>query len=97
MSDDDRDRDCPACDSSLPGEWDPVLRVFVCPVCAKTWRRRQRDDEPAQALSLPRLIGRWLSVAARLGYVRWCIWRIERELSVDEREAARRMVDAGRR
>jgi hypothetical protein len=36
--DDDRDRICPRCDSSAPGEWDAVLRVFVCGVCSATWR-----------------------------------------------------------
>jgi hypothetical protein len=43
--DDDRERDCPACDASTPGEWDPVLRVYVCPVCSSTWRQRQRDEQ----------------------------------------------------
>ena len=39
IHDDDRDRECPGCDSSTLGEWDPVLRVFVCPVCCRTWTR----------------------------------------------------------
>ena len=38
----DQDHDCPACDSATPGEWDDVLRVFTCPTCSTTWRRRPR-------------------------------------------------------
>jgi hypothetical protein len=33
---DDR-RACPFCDIAALAEWDPVLAVWVCPTCAKTW------------------------------------------------------------
>jgi hypothetical protein len=54
---DDRARECPACDASAPGEWDDVLRVFVCPTCSTTWRPRP-DRELAQARATRERIAR---------------------------------------
>jgi len=41
-----RDDECPACDSSLPGEFDEVLNVFTCPCCSCTWKPRPRRVPP---------------------------------------------------
>jgi len=35
---DELSRHCPACDTAIVGEWDPVLRRFYCPVCSAMWR-----------------------------------------------------------
>ena len=51
-----RDDECPACDAATPGEWDEVLRVFVCPTCSTTWRRRPGrlvPPRPTQPSLLP--------------------------------------------
>jgi hypothetical protein len=50
MLTDDHDRECPACDSAALGEWDAVLRVYVCPTCSTTWRLRvDRELEATRA------------------------------------------------
>jgi hypothetical protein len=55
---DDRDRICPGCDTATPGEWDDVLRLFHCPTCSTTWRRRPGRMVPTtRAPRLPGLAG----------------------------------------
>lgn len=52
MSADVRDDECPGCDTSLLGEWDEVLRVFTCPTCSTTWKRRPGRCVPRREPSL---------------------------------------------
>jgi len=55
---DERDRECPSCDSSLPAEFDPVLRVFVCSCCSTTWKPRPRREPPEKKRAAPQRNGR---------------------------------------
>jgi len=53
VTDADRDRECPACSTAALGEWDDVLRVFVCSTCSATWRRRPGRLVPDVTPRLP--------------------------------------------
>ena len=53
-TDDDRARICPGCDTAEPGEWDPILSVYVCSTCSATWRRPRGRHVPAPPAA-PRL------------------------------------------
>jgi hypothetical protein len=53
---DELERACPACDTAALGEWDDVLRVYHCPTCSTTWRRRPGRHVPTLSPQ-PRLPG----------------------------------------
>jgi transposase-like protein len=37
---------CPHCDTAARGEWDPVLKHYVCPTCSRTWTVEQKAECP---------------------------------------------------
>jgi len=39
---DERDLECPHCDSPVPAEWDPTTQTYHCSCCGCSWRKRQR-------------------------------------------------------
>ena len=56
---------CPACDGATPGEWDEALRVFHCPTCSTTWRRRARG-RLVPRVSQPRLFAAPMELTTEL-------------------------------
>ena len=49
----EQDDECPACDTTIPGEWDPILHRFACATCSALWRRRPGRLVPDAAPRLP--------------------------------------------